>query len=133
MSPAFSQHIFWPSLPKKVKTSTRKNPLFPACASTRAWRERSIANKSRHLQLSSTAVNLEAPRNRVYRKHHPHRHHQTSLILIYLTSDVTDKPGTTACKSKPAAANRKCRQTDRSNQKREQKRTKTTNSWFYGI
>jgi DDE superfamily endonuclease len=37
VSPAFEQHIFWPSPPKKKTTFVHKQ-LFPACASSSEWR-----------------------------------------------------------------------------------------------
>ena len=39
VSPAFANHIFWPSPPKKKQQkSSRQVQLFPACASSRVWR-----------------------------------------------------------------------------------------------
>ena len=38
ISPAFTNHIFWPSPQKKTK-SNKVRELFPACASSRTWRE----------------------------------------------------------------------------------------------
>jgi hypothetical protein len=37
VSPAFREHIFWPSPPKQ-KSRGRPTELFPACASSSAWR-----------------------------------------------------------------------------------------------
>ena len=38
ISPAFTNHIFWPSPQKKTK-SNKVRELFPACASSHTWRE----------------------------------------------------------------------------------------------
>ena len=37
ISPAFEDHIFWPSSKEKTKNSSKQ--IFPACASDRSWRE----------------------------------------------------------------------------------------------
>ena len=39
VSSAFSQHIFYPSPPKKLKKLNVRRQIFPACASTATWRE----------------------------------------------------------------------------------------------
>lgn len=38
VSPAFHDHLFWPSPPKKVAKKSQKE-IFPACCSTAKWRQ----------------------------------------------------------------------------------------------
>jgi len=52
VSPAFEQHIFWPSPPKK-QNQRKRSEIFPACASTKEWRALYRQKKEKGVKSSS--------------------------------------------------------------------------------
>jgi hypothetical protein len=70
VSSAFANHIYWPSPPKK-NTSTVRKVLFPACASSKEWRDlhrQKIACKSfykgKRVQLDDQVTEKQQKQNR---------------------------------------------------------------------
>ena len=57
ISPAFSSHIFYPEPPKKVKTSKlTPTQLFPACISSKTWRDMHRTKESAKAKATSKSI-----------------------------------------------------------------------------
>jgi len=110
VSPAFAQHIFWPSPPKR-KAPRVAHELFPASASTATWRElykQKQLRISRKKQGSTHRLNSSLPTTR--------KKLRKTTLLGTISQETSETEKESCNKAKPARKMRSCSKRKMSNE-----------------
>jgi hypothetical protein len=96
VSSVFARHIFWPSPSKSKKSAaTMRRSLFPACASTKVWREIHVQNSVK----SKQSVSKPVASNKFYKTAMSHEETSSQSTSNTITAlNITDMNNNTLAK-----------------------------------